>query len=76
MAHIVVEQKDIGLNTDVCTNQRNNLKRIKIMPVKKYEIYVKGMLCFVKYTQKEFDEVCSDMDDLKVNYTTKIVSLI
>ena len=46
------------------------------MPVKKYEIYVKGMLCFVKYTQKEFDEVCSDMDELKVNYTTKIISLI
>ncbi len=46
------------------------------MPTKKYEIYVKGMLFIVKYTQKEFDRVCSDMDRLNVNYTTKIISLI
>ena len=46
------------------------------MSTKKYEIYVKGILSFVKYTQKEFDRVCSDMDKLGVTYTTKIVSLI
>jgi hypothetical protein len=52
------------------------LKRNKIMPTKKYEIYVKGILSFVKYTRQDFDRVCSDMDKLSVNYTTKIISLI
>jgi len=46
------------------------------MPTKQYEIYVKGMLSFVKFTQREFDRVCSDLDNLKVNYATKIVDLI
>ena len=44
-----------------------------MMPTTKYEIYVKGILSFVKYTQKEFDKVCSDMDKLSVKYTTKII---
>jgi hypothetical protein len=46
------------------------------MPTKKYEIYVKGILSFVKYTRQDFDRACSDMDKLSVNYTTKIISLI
>jgi hypothetical protein len=45
------------------------------MPSTKYEIYVKGMLSFVKYTRGEFDRVCSDMDKLGVNYTTKIIDI-
>jgi hypothetical protein len=46
------------------------------MPTTEYRIYVKGILSFVKYTQKEFDRVCSDMDKLNVKYTTKTISLI
>lgn len=46
------------------------------MPTRRYEIYVKGMLCFVKYTQQEFERICSDMDRLSVTYTTEIISLI
>lgn len=46
------------------------------MPTTRYEIYVKGMLSFVKYTRQEFEKVCSDMDKLKVKYTTEIVELI
>ena len=46
------------------------------MPTKEYRIYVKGILCFVKFTSREFERVCSDMDILGVNYTTEIVSLI
>jgi hypothetical protein len=46
------------------------------MPTKKYEVYVKGILCFIKYTRQEFDRVCSDMDKLSVNYDTKIIDLI
>jgi len=46
------------------------------MPTKKYEVYVKGILSFVKYTRLEFDRVCSDMNRLGVNYTTKIIDLI
>ena len=46
------------------------------MPTKRNEVYVKGMLSFVKYTGQEFDRVCSDMDKLNVNYDTKIIDLI
>jgi hypothetical protein len=46
------------------------------MPTTRYEIYVKGILSFVKFTQKEFDKVCLDMDKLNVIYTTKIIDLI
>jgi hypothetical protein len=46
------------------------------MPTREYRIYVKGILSFVKFTQKEFERVCSDMDKLGVNYSTEIVSLI
>jgi len=45
-------------------------------PKTRYEIYVKGILSFVKYTQQEFERVCSDMNKLNVNYTTKVISLI
>jgi len=46
------------------------------MPTTKYEIYVKGMLCFVKYTKQEFDKVCSAMDELNVNYKIKIINIV
>jgi hypothetical protein len=46
------------------------------MPTTRYEIYVKGILSFVKFTKQEFDKVCSDMDKLNVIYTTKIIDLI
>lgn len=46
------------------------------MPTTEYRIYVKGMLSFVKFTQQEFEKVCSAMDTLKVNYTTEIIELI
>ena len=46
------------------------------MPTTRYEIYVKELLCFVKYAKREFDRVCSDMDKLQVNYTTKIIKLV
>ena len=46
------------------------------MPTKEYRIYVKGMLSFVKFTKKEFERVCSNMDRLSVKYTTEIISLI
>jgi hypothetical protein len=46
------------------------------MPIKEYRIYVKGMLRFVKFTHREFESICKDMDILSVNYTTEIVSLI
>jgi hypothetical protein len=46
------------------------------MPTREYRIYVKGILSFVKFNQKEFERVCSDMDKLGVNYSTEIVSLI
>jgi hypothetical protein len=46
------------------------------MPTTRYEIYVKGLLSFVKFTKQEFDKVCSDLDKLKVNYATNIVDLI
>ncbi len=58
------------------SNKSNNLKTNNIMPTTEYRIYVKGILSFVKFTQKEFQRVCSDMDKLSVNYTTEIVSLI
>lgn len=45
------------------------------MPTKQYNIYVKGILSFTKYTQSEFDKVCRDMDTLNVNYTTEIIKL-
>ena len=45
------------------------------MSTKRYEIYVKGILSFVKYTHREYDKVCSDMDKLNVSYTTKIIDL-
>mgnify|MGYP000205028114 CR=1 FL=1 len=46
------------------------------MPTTEYRIYVKGILSFVKFTRQEFERVCSDMDTLGVNYTTKIIDLI
>lgn len=46
------------------------------MPTKQYRIYVKGILSFVKFTQEEFDRVCSDMDKLDIKYTTEIIDLI
>jgi hypothetical protein len=46
------------------------------MPTTRYEIYVKGILSFVKYTQQEFERICSDMDKLSITYTTEIISLI
>lgn len=46
------------------------------MTARKYNIYVKGELSFVKYTEKEFKKVCSAMDKLKVKYTTEIIDLI
>jgi len=46
------------------------------MPIKEYRIYVKGMLSFVKFTRKEFERICSDMNTLGVNYTTEIIDLI
>jgi hypothetical protein len=46
------------------------------MPIKRYEIYVKGILSFVKFTRIDFEKVCSDMDKLNVSYTTKIIDLI
>jgi hypothetical protein len=46
------------------------------MPSKKYEIYVKGILSFVKYTRQEFDRICSDLDRLNVNYEINIIHLI
>jgi hypothetical protein len=46
------------------------------MPTKRYEIYVKGELSFVKYTEEEFEKVCLAMDKLNVKYTTEIVVLI
>lgn len=45
------------------------------MPTKRYEIYVKGILSFVKYTHEGYVRVCSDMDKLNVSYTTKIINL-
>jgi hypothetical protein len=45
------------------------------MPTKRYEIYIKGELSFVKYTEEEFERVCSDMDILNVKYTTEIIDL-
>ena len=47
-----------------------------MMPSKKYEIYVKEILSFVKYNQQDFDKVCSDLDKLNVHYRTKIIDLI
>lgn len=41
----------------------------------RYEIYVKGILSFVKFSQQEFDKVCSLLDSLEVNYTTNIIDL-
>ena len=46
------------------------------MPTTEYRIYVKGILSFVKFTEKEFERVCSDMDKLGVKYSTEVVSLI
>ena len=46
------------------------------MPIKRYEIYVKGILSFVKHNKIDFEKVCSDLDKLKVNYTINIVNLI
>jgi hypothetical protein len=46
------------------------------MPTTEYRIYVKGILSFVKFTKREFERICSDMDKLNVNYTTEIVDLI
>ena len=45
------------------------------MPTTRYEIYVKELLCFTKYSKQEFDRVCSDLNKLQVNYTTKIIKL-
>ena len=45
------------------------------MPTKKYNIIVKGMVCFTKYTEEEFNRVCSDMDKLGVEYTTEIINI-
>ena len=46
------------------------------MPIKRYEIYVKGILSFVKHNRIDFEKVCSDMDKLNISYTTKIIDLI
>jgi hypothetical protein len=46
------------------------------MPTKQYNIYVKGILSFVKHTEKDFDAVCSAMNKLNVKYTTEIIDLI
>jgi hypothetical protein len=46
------------------------------MPTTRYEIYIKGLLCFVNNTRQEFEKVCSDMDTLKIDYTAKIINLI
>ena len=45
------------------------------MPTTRYEIYVKGMLSFVKYNEKEFERICYDLDRLDVTYKTKIIYL-
>ena len=45
------------------------------MPTTKYNIYVKEILCFTKYTKKEFDKICSDMDFLSVKYRTEIIEI-
>jgi len=45
------------------------------MPTKQYNIIVKGIVVFRKYTQIEFERVCSDMDKLGVTYTTEIIKL-
>lgn len=46
------------------------------MIITEYRIYLKGMLSFVKFTKKEFERVCSDLDMINVNYTTEIVELL
>ena len=46
------------------------------MTTRKYRIYVKGILSFVKHTEKDFDAVCSAMNKLNVKYTTEIIDLI
>jgi hypothetical protein len=46
------------------------------MPTKRYEIYIKGILSFVKFNRQEFERVCSDMNKLNVKYTTEIIDLI
>lgn len=45
------------------------------MPTKQYNIYVKGILAFTKYTEREFKKVCADMDFSKVSYKTEIINL-
>lgn len=46
------------------------------MPTTRYEIYVNDTLSFVKYTRQDFEKVCSSMNTLEINYTTKIINLI
>lgn len=45
------------------------------MPTKEYRIYVKGILSFVKFSQKDFDKVCSHLESLEIKYTTNIIDL-
>lgn len=46
------------------------------MPVKEYLIFVKGMLCFRKYSRTEFERICDDLELLYVEYTFEIKNLI
>lgn len=46
------------------------------MPTTRYEIYVKGILSFVKFTKQDFEKVCSDLEKLNLKYKVQQISLI